>query len=687
MARELDLSGFPPASLADWRRKVEESLGDERFEDALVSLTDDGIPIQPLYTAESGPTAGPRREIEGEATAGWKLIPSLDDPDPVRAAEALKVDLGRGADGFWLRFNRLDRSGAPLSADAGEGLSIVDTGDLEALLAPVDLAATSLYLEAGAAGPAAAALLLSVARSREVPWTELSGCLGIDPLGTRAAYGSPEGKAGLGSLDRDFQALAAAVDWSHREAPGLRAALVSTDPYHDAGASPVEELAIALATGAETLRRLTASGMEPSAVASELLFSFSVTSDLFGSIAKLRAARRLWAGILRAWEIPSEGHPLVLRARGSWRSRTLYQRPVNVLRGTVETFAAAVGGADLITTLRYDEALAPGRELSRRMATHTQHILRLESHIDRVRDAAGGSWFVERLTEELCRRAWALFQDFEAGGGMAAILASGRLSRRLEDTALRRRRRVAYRRAPLTGVSEYPNLAEPPPEDPGDRQPAIDAYLRRRRAAKAAEASAGAFPEEWVAQAAAGASLPALAGSAREAPPRAGGLPSRRNAEDFEELRQRSDAFLEAHDRRPQVFVLCFSPPRQIRPRISFVRNLLAAGGIEARIREELEDEAASAEAFAESGLGAVILCGTDEDIPRLVPSLTDALRLKGARRVIVAGHPGDLEVELRRSGVDTFIFHGCDVAGFLERLYRDLEARDSEVAATEGDA
>ncbi len=690
MNKELDLKGLPDGDWEDWRKKVDVSLGGQRFEERLVFVNEDGIPIQPLYGAQhpgdpaepSFPGLAPFRR-GGNPLPGWLLISDVDDPSPADALRALTADDRQSVDGVWLTFNSLDRAGEPptdpdtgsaeeLLPRAGQGLSIVDVSDLESLLEPLDLASTRVFLDAGAASMAATGLFLEVARRKGTPWNGLQGGLGIDPAAQLAAFGGD-----LPRIEKRFEDLGKIAAWCHDTAPGLRAARVDTKVYHDAGASAVEELAFAVAAGVETLRRVGETGLSIPSAASQILFSLCLDSDLFSNIAKLRAARQLWDRALEAWGVAPGSRRMLLRAQGSWRSRTIYARAVNALRGTAETFAAAVGGADLITTSRYDEAAGVGSFFSRRLATQTQHILREECHLDRVQDPVGGSWYAEWLSEETSRRAWALFQEIEAAGGFLAYVADGGLEVRLDGSRDRRRQRVAFRRDPITGISEFPDLEEPPPEAAQDRRPATLDFLRRRWASRGREGgTVAALPRDLVEGAARGRSLADLADfSTPVCATRIERPQAQRDSQPFEALRRRGEALLESQERRPRVFLLNLGSSAETRARSSFARNLLAAGGVEAVASEGFDDPGEAVAAFAESGLSAVVLCGSDAVYPRLVPDLAGRLRDAGAKRVILAGHPGDRELGLRRNGIDSFIFLGCDVLSFLERLYSNLEA------------
>ncbi len=347
--------------------------------------------------------------------------------------------------------------------------------------------------------------------------------------------------------------------------------------YHDAGGSDAEELGCALAAGVAYLRVLTGAGLGTAAALGQLEFRYAASADQFGTTAKLRAARRLWARVAEACGEPAAGaqrqHAVtsaaMMTARDPW---------VNLLRTTLACFGAGVGGADAVTVLPFDSRLGLPDGFARRLARNTQLLLMEEASVSRVADPAGGSWYVERRTADLATAAWAWFQEIERAGGLAAALDSGLVADRLAATWATRADNLAHRRDPLTGVSEFPNLAE----------------TRLSRAPA---------PE-----------------------PPAGGLPRHHYGEAFERLRDRADAAPE----RPVVFLATLGRPAAAGPRLDFAASLLAAGGI-ATVAGEPGD-------FAASGARVACLCGPDKAYADQAGPAAEALLAAGAGRVWLAG-------------------------------------------------
>ncbi|MDT0317261.1 methylmalonyl-CoA mutase family protein [Streptomyces sp. DSM 44918] len=613
---ELPLAeGFPEVSGDRWRELVagvlaragRPGLDGAAAEEALSTALADGIVTRPLYTAnDQAPDPGfpgfapfvRGARPEGTAVAGWDVRQFHGAADPARVNEAVLADLENGVTSVWLA---VGEGGAPVAA-------------LETALDGVLLDLAPVVLDAGAAFDAAARELLRIAEGRGLAPGAVLGVLGADPLGLAAREGDQA------ELTTRLWAAAGLAARCHRDHPGLRALVVDALPYHEAGGSPAQELGCSLATGVAYLRELTAAGLSVDAALGQLEFRYAATTDQFLTIAKLRAARRLWARVAGAsGAAPAAG----AQRQHAVTSRVMMTRRdpwVNMLRTTVAALAAGTGGADSVTVLPFDEALGLPDAFARRIARNTSAILLAESHLGRVVDPAGGSWYVERLTDELARAGWAWFQEVERAGGQAAALRSGLVGDRLAEEWARRGRRLATRREPITGVSEFAN--------PGERLP------------KRAPA-------------------PARAG---------GGLPRVRRDEAFEALRARADE-ARAAGVEPRVFLAALGPVAAHTARAGFAANLFQAAGIEPVHEPVSVDADTVAAAFGASGAPVACLCSDDARYAEQAAAVAAALKAAGARRVLLAGRPGEREAEYRAAGVDTFVFVGVDAVAVLSAL------------------
>lgn len=619
---ELPLAAaFPDADREQWQRLVEGVLrksgvteaSGAAAEDALATGLQDGIRIRPLYTAEDGaavpghpgfPPFVRAGRPEGTTVAGWDVRQQHVHTDPRRANESILADLENGVTSVWLT---VGDGGVPVSG-------------LEQALQGVYLDLAAVVLDAGADFAPAAEELLRLYTASGAALGEASGALGADPLGLLARTGDGA------KLRLQLESAARLAGRCAAEAPGLRALAVDALPYHEAGGSAAEELGTSLATGVAYLRQLTAAGLGIDDACRQLEFRYAATADQFLTIAKLRAARRLWA---RVAEVCGASPDAAAQRQHAVTSTVMMTRRapwVNMLRTTVAGLSAGVGGAEAVTVLPFDAALGLPDAFARRIARNTQSVLLEESHLSKVIDPAGGSWYVESLTDELARAAWAWFQEIEGAGGQAEALRSGMIAGRLADTWQRRTDDLARRREPITGVSEFPHLAEPPVH----REPA-----------------------------------PAPIG---------GGLPRVRRDDAYERLRSRSDAHLAASGARPKVFLAALGPVAAHTARLSFAANLFQAGGIETVNEPAPVDAESVAEAFARSGARIACLCASDAVYGEQAAAVAAALKSAGAVRVLLAGKPGERREEFTAAGVDTFVFAGCDAVEVLSSALDVME-------------
>ncbi|HEV2887204.1 MAG TPA: methylmalonyl-CoA mutase family protein [Jatrophihabitans sp.] len=608
----LELAGdFPAASREQWRSLVAAVLAKSGVgvgagdpEDALSYRSYDGLRIAPLYTAEDLPdgvgieAAGlpgepPFVRGAGAERTAWDVRQRVIEPDPAAGNRAVLAELAGGASSIWLR---LGQGAAPVQA-------------LAAVLDGVYLDLAPVALDAGADTEAAAAALLVLVRERGVAPAELAGTLGADPIGQAARTGTaPE----LGLLVR----LADAAADSPRLLPGT----VDASIYSEAGGSDSDELAISVAIGVAYLRALTGAGLGIESALAQLEFRYAVSADQWASMAKLRAGRRLWDRVAELCGAPAGSRGQ--RQHAVTAAVTLTRRDpwVNLLRATVGCFAAAVGGADAITVAPFDSALGLPDDFGRRIARNTQAILHDESSLARVLDPAGGSWYLESLTEQLAGVAWTKFTAIERAGGAVAALESGALARMLAESWQPRRDSIARRRDPITGVSEFAMPAEVP-------------VSRRPHPAEPAN-----------------------------------GLPRLRYAEPFEALRDRSDAQLAATGARPTVFLAAFGPASAHTGRVSFARNLLAAGGIEAVVGTGIPDQLVAAFRAGRSNLA--LLCSSDREYAEQAGTLAAALKAAGADQIWIAGPPALAEAE---AGIDAAVYTGCDAVAALDSMFEVL--------------
>jgi methylmalonyl-CoA mutase len=664
---------FGQIEYAEWRRRVERDLGTASFERRLVKRVA-GVEVQPLYTAKDARDPGlaglpPYRRggsVADASALGWSIGQDILPREPRAAGEAAARAIQGGATHLTLRCHDGSERSAALSA---AGIQLANLPDMADVLANVPLEGTAVALE-GPLSLARAAALVGHAQRGGVDLTALQGCLGLDPLGNWAIQGELPG-----SLENALAHVADAARWARRHCPSLRAISVNARAFHEAGADAALELGIALASGVEYLRSLLKAGLSLADASASLRFEFAVGTDVFLEIAKLRAARVTWS---RAVAVAGGGRAAqwgVIHARGSRRALTRRDAWGNLLRGASETFAAAAGGADIVTTAELGEALGQSDARSQRLSRNTQLLLWHEAHLDRVKDPAGGSYYVESLTDALCIEAWKQFQAIEREGGLAVSLSRGELQRRIGAALHAARQAVEVRRALIVGISEFAQESDESPFAP--EAPPIAAAPER----PPAPGVAPVVDRERPFASAIGAALQGMSFRdldrmlASGAPAQCEALVRERLAEPFERLRDRADAFGRRNGTPPTAFLANLGAPSDHGARANFSLGLLRAGGFKVVTNHGFAETVAAARAFAESGAHIAVICSTDELYEQLAEPTARALDACSPRAIVLAGNPGTRVAAYRAAGVTDFIFLGGSTVASLETLLARVEA------------
>jgi methylmalonyl-CoA mutase len=602
---------------ARWRSAVADVLAKSSRRDSadltgeperqLDSPTYEGFDVHALYTALDArpehPLPGDWPFIRGgdrhrDVLAGWKvaeLFPAANfNGSPVEGNAAVLAALVDGVSALVLRI--------------GDGA--IAASDLARWLEGVYLELAPVLLDAGNDFSAAADAMLDLVAGAGVSRT-LSIDLGADPL-TAALSGRPAPTVA--------EVLAVAASVADRS--GIRTITVDGPGFHDCGSNAAWELAGVIGAATDYLRLQTGAGVEVPRALHQISFRLVADDDQFMTIAKFRAARQLWGRVADTLDSPDDG-AVPLHAVTSRAMMTQRDPWVNMLRTTVAAFGAGVGGADTVQVLPFDAAIPGGlpgvsADFARRIARNSQLLLLEESHLGRVLDPAGGSWYVEQLTETLAAQAWSHFQEIETRGGF--VKALDHIAEQIEQVRSRRADDIAHRRTAITGVSEFPDLAEPV--------------------------------------------LP-LAGSTSV------GL---RYAAAFEALRDRSDAHLERTGSRPRALMLPLGPLAEHNIRTSFASNLLASGGIEA-VNPGTVDVAAVADAVRDAGTTVAVICGTDARYGTEVAAIVTAARAAGIERIYLAGPEKtvvDVPAEMRP---DDYLTAKIDAVEALSMLLNGLGA------------
>lgn len=542
-------------------RRMSDEQPDSDVWAKLTRRTLDGIEVTPLGT----PAVHEHLVSSGRPTrAGdWDNRPYFANPDAAATAGEILTDLENGATSVWV--------------EVGEfGIAI---HDLATALDGVLLDVAPVTLDCGVDALAAAQAFLAVAGDTTLaPGTNL----GADPVGSALRAGTEPSLEGLVEVAR----LAADR--------GVFGVVVDGTAVHDLGASDVQELGYVLALGTTYLRALVEAGFSVAEAAGVIEFRLAATDEQFPTIAKLRAVRRLWARVLQASGADVGAGAMKLHAVTSRPMMTRYDPWVNMLRTCVAAFSAGVGGADAVTVLPFDAALGLPDAFARRIARNTSSLLISESHVAIVADPAGGSHVVEKLTDDTAQAGWRAFGELENAGGVLAGLPA--LRTQIDEVVKVREDQIAKRKRPITGLTEFPNIAETLPQ---------------------------------------------------RAPYGGGGFRVRAYGHAFEAMRDEPAS--------EPVFLATMGTIAAHTARATFASNLFAAGGIET-VNEGRHDDV---EAVLSHYRGEAVVCltGADPAYDEWGADLAAALREAGAQHIVIAGQPRDFADDNCAMGVDALDF------------------------------
>ncbi len=671
------LGEFDSPSYEDWKAAAEALLKGAPFEKKLFTRTVEGITLRPIYTRESveglphlaslpGAPGSPRGgRAAGYLDGAWDSLQEITVGRPSDYNRQLREGLSAGQTGVLLS---TDGATAvlrdPDEAREGEvgacGLSLPRLDDWKKCLDGVFAEAVSIHVRPGCAMVPLAAFLAGWSAEAEADPSRIRGALHSDPIGHWMT---------CGSLPASYPAMMdqLRLSWDILSGALPRFGLVSCSgmPFHAAGGSAVDELALVLAESVEYLRQLGERGVEPAHAAPRMMFQFSLGSNFFMELAKIRAARIAWSRVQEAFGL-AEPSPLRGVGRTGLFNKTVFDPYVNMLRTTTEAFCGVLGGLEAITVGTFDECVRESDAFSRRIARNTHTILAEECELARVVDPAGGSWYLESLTDEVLRAAWSRFQEIEAVGGIAGAFRSGKVAEICGASRGEHEKRLNGRRFSLIGTNVYAN----PTEEPMDPRLPNYSEIRRNQAAANQDRGEGFSlaqddPVGLVEAARMGASVGEFRrallpeeGSFEETP----ALPHHRLADDYEKLRRAAFAYEVETGAMPRLFLVNLGPLRKHKLRADFTRGFFGPGGFDVVYPDGFDDPAAAADAFARSGASVAVVCGTDEQYGELFPSFARALKNKSPDcTVVLAGNPGENADAFKEAGMDDFIWIKSD--------------------------
>lgn len=670
------LAEFPPHTYDQWHEAAEKLLKGAPFEKLLVSKTYEDITIQPIYRREDIADLEHRKHLPGSGslvrgsqsggflTAGWQVSQELSMCNPEKWNLAAHQGLNGGQSELNVVLSDVTSNGYDLDQTPRTvcGLSLENLEDMELALDGVALDAISIFWRSGAGSVPVAALFFAAASKQGIALEHLRGCFDIDPLAEMGLHGHLRQ-----NLQTRLDHMAALTKFAAKQAPQMQTICVQGNLYHDSGASATQELAYIISTAVCYIEKMKNRGLTPAEVLPRIRVSLSVGSDYFMEIAKIRATRWLWSKMAEAYGV--EDASVFIHARTSLWNKTCYDAHSNMLRVTSEAFAAVVAGVDSMHIGPFDEVAGTSDEFSRRIARNIHIILREECGLDQVIDPAGGSNFIEWLTDQIAAKSWGVFQQIEKDGGMIVALENGSIQKGIDATYQQKRQNVRRRKDRIIGSNMYPDLK-------GNRlaagtkskcqytEDAAGKSAGKRKDQPALAAITASSEAEMVAQAIAAAEQGATVGQIGAATGIHTGrtfnihqVPQRRAAEEYEALRDAAAAFEEKTGSPPTILQLNMGPSRRYRLRADWTAAFFEAGGFKIDGNTDFESEQGAVAALAASPATIAVITSDDASYQECVEPLAKAVKASRPDVILLlAGAPGDQEEAWREAGVDDFV-------------------------------
>lgn len=700
---------FPVQAYDEWKKQVEKDLKGESFEKKLITKTYEGINLQPIYTSDDikdlpqlNTFPGFDDFLRGSKVMGynnrdWEIAQEYSLALPEDLNQVLRFDLQRGLNSINIILDNPTQLG--LDADqskSGEvgngGLSISGVRKMNVLFNDIDLTNQPINISGGFSALPMLLLFTAYVNESRTSLMNIKGSFTSDPY----EYLLTKGELPT-SLNQIFDEIKLSTELMIKSNSAIKTIGISGLHFNNSGASAVQELAFAIATAVEYLDEMVSRGLKVDDAARRIKFTFGIGSFYFMEISKLRAARLLWSKILEAYGVKEENRKIFIHGRTTQLNQTYFDPYVNMLRTTTEAFSAIVGGADSLHTNPFDESFNQSDNFSRRIARNTQIILKEESHLDQVIDPAGGSFFVEKLTDDIANAAWKLFQTIEEKGGMLKAIQSGFIQDNIEKISDARKKDVAKRKSIVVGSNMYANPKEEPLEI---KQPDYDGIYKSRveyiqkyringdnkkhnsileKLQGIADTKSYDLVDNAVEAYLEGASLGEISKSIRASSEKGISvkpLTQFRIAEMFEELRITSENYKKKTGGKPKVFLATMGSLKQFKGRADFARAFFEVGGFEIIYPNGFATSDEVVNAAIDSKAKAVVICSTDETYPELVPPIVKGIKDKSKETaVILAGYPNDQIEEHKKSGIDDFIFLGADAHSILSNLLKRIGA------------
>lgn len=630
---------FPPVSTAEWEARIIEDLKGADYQKKLIWKTNEGFEVKPYYRDEDIASNAFINDVPGSypfvrgnqiTSNDWEIRQDIETDD-IAEANKLAVDaVKRGATGLGLVAAELETA-----------------ADVNELLAGLPLETTGLHFGAAPSYPALIKTVAKFVKEQNLNPDNIKGSFDFDPISYVLLNGDF-----WKSEKSDLAEVASMLKLGKELLPSMKVVNVNGHYFNSAGATMVQELGFSLASGAEYMNLAVSAGISADDAAQRMMFSFGIGSNYFMEIARLRAARQLWAKIVEQFKPASEKSMLMhIHSNTSAWNKTLFDPYVNLLRTTTEAMSAILGGTQSLSILPFDTFYKDPDEFSNRLARNQQIILKEEVYLDKVVDPAAGSYYIENLTQLIAEAAWKVFLAVEEKGGMVEAVKSGYIQDLVEKSAAQRLDDIANRRLIQLGTNQYPNTGEE--------------MLEKIHFAEEDEM----LEEEIYAE-----EDTEIEDDDDEVPTTYKKLVLFGGSDAFDQMRLATEQYVAEGNKKPSVFLFNIGNLAMRKARAMFTTNFFGCAGYEILDNSGFASVDEGLKAAQQTKAEIVVVCSSDEEYATLVPEIATNLKKSAPETLlVVAGYPKEIMETLKSAGVDEFIHVRSNLLSTLESFQEKL--------------
>jgi methylmalonyl-CoA mutase len=644
---DLLFSGFPPVSTAHWEDLIKKDLKGADYRSELKWETLEGVNILPFYRQEDLNNI-PDFQSSVKAKPSWRRCEKIYASNVQDINEAVHVALKGGSDSVQI-FCRITSGDRTIGGNI-TGAEIHSQSDFNRLLQGDVSKNIRFFFDSGMASPALLSMFLNA------PGDLTEAAFMFDPFTYMAKHGRKP------HTDEHIPLLISQM-CGHENIHSLSADGLF---YHHSGCTIVQEVAIVLAIAAEYLAFINDSEREKAA--KSFFVRVSAGPLYFPEIAKFRALRKLWKNLLGAYGLSEDIH-LHIHAETTPQNKTATDPYNNMLRATTEAMSAVLGGVDSLTVVPFDAGFQKPDDFSLRIARNVHHIISGEAHLNKVCDPAGGSYYIEKLTDQIAKEAWNFFRLIENQGGFVKALENRVLQSEINSSRSQKMESYSTRNRVLTGTNNYPNPEEKLPESFGTELPVTSLIYSKEESEPYINHLVSALQEHFKN----GGSIGDVSKTLLDPQKVLYKTLNEFNAGKlFESIRRKTREISKKRGRIPHVSLIPVGNRKWRAARSAFAQNLLGCAGFKIDNPSGFE---AIGEAVDETESGRsdiFVLCSSDQEYTQLVKPFCDAFKSRGI--LILAGNPGKDEQKYRDLGIDEFMKKGMDLPEFLTRLQEKTE-------------